>query len=304
MNTILYPIAASFLAFAAVIVVSVPAVQYQRQASTRRSLELIARTGVIRPAELGFDEDPRDSLVGTAVRTASGLLVGPRQRARLRRHLAWAGKPTAEALRTAIDRKLIYVTVGLCIGLMFGLALGGWFWLIVPITTVVGYLIPDLLIYNEALSRTEEITLGLPDALDMLNLCVESGLSLQAALARVADIQQGPVAAEFGRVLHEMQLGVSRADAFEALATRTKQQDLQRFVGAMLQVDKVGIPVGSVLKEQSLTMRDKRHARAREQAQKVPVKILGPLLLCFLPCLFIIILGPAAITASKVFLGW
>lgn len=304
MNAIVFPFAASFLVFAAVMVMSVATVQHQRQVSTRRSLALVLRVGSIRPADEALTEAPRESLIGSAVRAFSGLLVGPGQRERLRRHLAWAGKPTAEALSTVIDRKLIYLTVGLCIGLMAGLLYGGWLWLLVPAVAVIGYLIPDLVVYNEALSRTEEITLGLPDALDMLDLCVESGLSLQGALDRVAAIQTGPVASEFGRVLHEMRLGVSRADAFAALATRTKQQDLQRFVGAMLQVDKLGIPVASVLKEQSLDMRAKRHSRAREQAQKVPIKILGPLMVCFLPCLFLVILGPAIITGTKVFLHW
>ena len=304
MAAVMYPLAASLLAFAAVLVISIPAVQYQRQAGVRRSLALVADTGAVRHSVGSTDDNPTDSPIGSAVRSFSGALVGSRQRARLRRHLTWAGKPTAEALRTAVDRKLIYATVALCLGLLVGLAVDGWLWLLAPVTALIGFFVPDVLIYNQALERTEQTSQGLPDALDMLNLCVESGLSLQAALARVAEVQQGPVAEEFGRVLQEMQLGVPRADAFEALATRTRQPDLQRFVGAMLQVDKVGIPVGAVLKEQSLSMRDKRHARAREQAQKVPVKILAPLLLCYLPCLFIIILGPAVITASKIFLGW
>ena len=125
---------------------------------------------------------------------------------------------------------------------------------------------------------------------------------MQAALARVAEHQSGPVVAEFDRVLQEMQLGLSRADAFEALARRTKQEDMHRFVAAILQVDKLGIPVAAVLNEQAVEMRKKRQSRAREQAQKVPVKLLGPLLLCFLPGLFIIILGPAIVTVADVFL--
>jgi tight adherence protein C len=87
------------------------------------------------------------------------------------------------------------------------------------------------------------------------------------------------------------------------MAARTKQRDLQRFVSAVLQVDKLGIPIAAVLKEQARDMRAQRHSRAREKAQKVPVKILLPLMLCFLPGLFIIILGPGVIIALDVFSG-
>jgi tight adherence protein C len=171
------------------------------------------------------------------------------------------------------------------------------------VTGLVGFYPPHVLPANEAGHRTREICLRLPDALDLLNLCVESGLGLQAAFAKVAESKNGPVAQEFGRVLQEMQLGVSRAAAFESMARRTKQQDLQRFVSAMLQVDRLGIPVASVLREQAREMRATRHARAREQAQKVPVKILGPLMICFLPGLFVIVLGPAVINTMSALSG-
>ena len=95
--------------------------------------------------------------------------------------------------------------------------------------------------------------------------------------------------------------GRSRAEALTAMAGRTKQEDVERFVSAMLQVDKLGVPVATVLREQAKEMRAKRYSRAREQAQKVPVKILMPLMLCFLPALFIIILGPAAFSIAEVF---
>ena len=98
-----------------------------------------------------------------------------------------------------------------------------------------------------------------------------------------------------------MQLGRSRGEALSAMAGRTRQVDVQRFVSAMLQVDKIGVPVATVLREQAKEMRAKRYARAREQAQKVPVKILMPLMLCFLPALFVIILGPAVYSIVQVF---
>jgi tight adherence protein C len=230
-------------------------------------------------------------------------VVGAKARERLRRHLAWAGRPSGESLNSIVGRKVIYLGVGLCLGFIAGFLYGGWAWLLLPVAALVGFYLPDIVLYNQAEHRTAEIQLELPDALDLLNLCVESGLGLQSALARVAHTQNGPVSAEFGRVLQEMQLGVSRAVAFESMGNRTKQEDLRRFVAAVLQVDKLGIPIASVLKEQARDMRAARQSRAREQAQKVPVKILAPLMICFLPGLFIVILGPAIILALNVFSG-
>ena len=101
---------------------------------------------------------------------------------------------------------------------------------------------------------------------------------------------------EFAAVLAELRMGKSRNEAFEDMAVRNTQPDLLRFVSAMKQVDKLGIPVSSVLQEQSREMRSTRREKAREQAQKVPVKILLPVMLCFLPGIFLIILGPAVIS--------
>lgn len=302
MNTLLLPVIAGGLVFLAVMLASVVVVDQQRRSSTRRSLAIVLRVGAMKAADGDLVDGHHAGTLASAVTAVGNRVVGERNRASLREHLAWAGRPTADDLRAAVDRKIVYGALGLGLGALFGARVGGAAWLAVPVAALLGYFLPDILAYNQGLKRTEQIQLALPDALDLLDLCVESGLSMQAALARVAEHQSGPVAAEFGRVLQEMQLGLSRADAFEALARRTKQEDMHRFVAAILQVDKLGIPVAAVLKEQAVEMRKKRQSRAREQAQKVPVKILGPLLLCFLPGLFIIILGPALITVADVFL--
>jgi tight adherence protein C len=301
MNTLVIPVLAGGLVFAAVMLASVVVVDQQRRASTRRSLAIVLRVGAIKAVDGDLAHSRQSGVLANAVTAVGTRVVGERNRASLRDHLAWAGRPTADDLRSAVDRKVVYGVLGLGLGMLFAARVGGAAWLALPAAGILGYFLPDVLAYNQGLKRTEAIQLGLPDALDLLDLCVESGLSLQAALARVAEHQTGPVAAEFGRVLHEMQLGLSRAEAFEALARRTKQEDIHRFVAAILQVDKLGIPVAAVLKEQAIEMRKKRQSRAREQAQKVPVKILGPLLVCFLPGLFIIILGPAVITVVDIF---
>lgn len=301
MSAIVLPAVAAALVFAAVMVAAMTMIQYQRTASTRRSLALVLRIGAIHPADerVFHLADARSFARSTFSALADRLVTGPNRRL-LRNHLDWAGRPTVDDLRATIDRKALLGLVGLALCLLLAFSRGGAAWL-APLAAIPAFFIPDLLVYNAGLKRTQEILLTLPDALDLLNLCVESGLSLQAGLSRVAATQSGPVAAEFGRVLREMQLGLSRAEAFEGLARRTRQEDLRRFVAAVLQVDRLGIPVASVLREQARDMRAKRHSRARELAQKVPVKILAPLMVCLLPALFIIILGPAVITALDVF---
>ena len=288
------------LAGACVLLVASVVVQYQRGLATRRSLALVQQMGMGAPGAHTSAAPIHTSVIADAISGIGDWLVPERPRQRLRQRLARAGKVRPEDLRAAIDRKVLYAVMGLALGVLVGLRFGGVSWLLLLPLAVAGFFLPDLLVYNVGLKRTEQIANLLPDALDLLNLCVESGLSLQSSLSRVATHQEGAVAQEFGRVLQETQLGVSRSDAFEALGRRTQQPDMERFVAAMVQVDRLGVPIAAVLREQASQMRAKRHARARELAQKVPVKILGPLLLCFLPGLFIVILGPAVVNVISI----
>jgi tight adherence protein C len=143
----------------------------------------------------------------------------------------------------------------------------------------------------------------LPDAIDLLTISVESGLGFDAALQQVAHNTQGPLADEFSRVLREMQIGSSRSEALRALAERTSVVELRSFVSSMVQADAFGIPIANVLRVQSSEMRVKRRQRAEEKAQQVPVKMTIPLIFCILPCLFVAVMGPAAIHMIDSFSG-
>ena len=158
-----------------------------------------------------------------------------------------------------------------------------------------GFFLPDVLLYNSGLKRQQRIVVSLPEALDLLTICVEAGLGFDAALAQVARNLKGPLAAEFARVLQEMQIGKSRAEAMRALAERTSVPELRAFVSALTQSAELGIPVANVLREQAKEMRVRRRQRAEAQAQKVPVKITFPLIGCLLPALFVITLGAGII---------
>jgi tight adherence protein C len=164
-----------------------------------------------------------------------------------------------------------------------------------------GYVLPNVLLYNAGQKREALMRNALPDAIDLLTVSVEAGLGFDAAVDRVARNTEGPLAQEFFRLLQEMQIGVGRADAMRAVAERTTMADLKSFCLAMVQADSLGVPIGRVLRIQSKEMRTKRRQRAEEKAMQVPVKIMVPLVLFILPCLFLVIMGPAGISLAETF---
>lgn len=303
MNQMLIPVLAATLTATAILVLGLSIVVHHERAGIRRSMGIVLRIGDIRPEDQELRSPPVVSWGREVLDSLAGMIVLPSNRRWIRAQLVRAGRVGPEHVQRILDEKLLYSLVGVVLGAAAVARFGLWGWGVLVAAVVVGYLLPDLLVYNIGLKRTEEIRLSLPDALDLLDLCVESGLSLQAAMAKVAEVQTSPVAEEFARVLQEMRLGVSRRDALHALADRAAQSDLKQLVGAILQAESLGIPIAAVLREQASEMRAKRSARARETAQKVPVKILAPLMLCFLPGLFIIILGPALITVVDLLLS-
>lgn len=160
---------------------------------------------------------------------------------------------------------------------------------------VAGFFLPDLLLVNTAQKRADAIRKALPNSIDLLTVSVESGLAFDAAMANVARNTTGPLSEEFTRVLREIQIGSSRADAMRALAERTSVDDLRIFLNSMIQADKLGIPIADVLRVQAAEMRLKKSQRTEEQAMKLPVKLIFPLILGIMPAMFIVILGPAII---------
>jgi tight adherence protein C len=216
--------------------------------------------------------------------------------ARLQRRLDIAGNPE----RWNTDRLFAVKAMGLIglggLGLLIEVHNPSMAILTVVIGGVAGFFLPDLLLLNTGIKRQQKIQQDLPDAMDMLTICVESGLGFDAAMARVARNSKGPVAAEFSRALQEIQIGKSRSQALRSLADRTTVAELRSFTSAVVQAGELGIPVADVLREQAAEMRLRRRQRAEEKAQQVPVKILFPLIGCLFPALFIIVIGPGAIS--------
>jgi tight adherence protein C len=213
----------------------------------------------------------------------------------LQRRLDLAGNPD----RWTPDRVLAVKGLGLVVLGSVGVALALRHPALLVLTggvgAAAGFFLPDVLLYNSGLKRQQRLAVSLPEALDLLTICVEAGLGFDAALAQVARNLQGPLAAEFARVLQEMQIGKSRAEAMRALAERTSVPELRAFVSALTQSSELGIPVANVLREQAKEMRVRRRQRAEEQAQKIPVKITFPLIGCLLPALFVVVLGAGVI---------
>jgi tight adherence protein C len=165
----------------------------------------------------------------------------------------------------------------------------------IALLAFVGFVLPDSLLNRKVAERQKEILKTLSDTLDLLTISVEAGLSLNAAIAQVVQNVPGVLSAEFARMLQEIQLGVPRSEAFRHLADRTDVEELNGFALAMIQADVFGVSIASVLRTQAQQLRIKRRQAAEAKAQQTPVKIVFPLVLCILPALFVVIVGPGAI---------
>jgi tight adherence protein C len=232
-----------------------------------------------------------------------GRRLSPKgQTDRIRHRLDLAGNPP----RWDVDRVYAFKVLGLLAGAMLGILLAVAFGASVLVgagLTILlgglGLISPNIVLLQVSQTRQQQIQKDLPDALDLLSISVEAGLGFDAALAQVARNTTGPLAEEFFRVLQEMQIGTGRTSAMRALGERTTVPELRGFVTAMVQADAFGVPIAHVLRVQAGEMRVKRSQRAEEQAQKVPVKILFPLIFCILPALFIVVIGPAGISIIR-----
>jgi tight adherence protein C len=173
----------------------------------------------------------------------------------------------------------------------------------IALLTFVGFIVPDSILNSRVEERKKEILRTLSDTLDLLTISVEAGLSLNAAIAQVVRNVPGVLSSEFARMLQEIQLGVPRSDAFRHLAERTDVDELNAFALAMIQADIFGVSIASVLRTQAAQLRIKRRQAIEAKAQQTPVKIVFPLVLCVLPALFVVIVGPGAIQIFNSFIN-
>jgi len=210
--------------------------------------------------------------------------------------LGRAGRPAGWSVDRLLTVKLALPVVTGLLGLLYlrlnpGLLPG----LVVAVLVVVGFLLPELLLKGRGQERAQKIELELADLLDQVTIAVEAGLGFDAAIARAGRSRTSPLTEELMRTLQDIQVGQTRRQAYEALADRAGVPDLDRFIRSVLQADAYGVPIADVLRAQAGEVRLKRRQRAEETAMKIPTKVVFPLMLCILPVLFIVLLGPAAI---------
>jgi tight adherence protein C len=184
-----------------------------------------------------------------------------------------------------------------------GLSLSPFVVIFIAFFAGVGLILPYVWLQQRVGQRRNQIIKNLPDSFDLITTCVEAGLGLDAALARVAEKVEGPFADELRRMLREISLGKMRRDALRELGERTGVPDLVSFVNAVIQAEEMGSSVGVVLRVQAEQLRIRRRQRAEQQAFQAPIKMIFPLVLCIFPTLFIVILGPAVITIMNEFSG-
>jgi tight adherence protein C len=200
----------------------------------------------------------------------------------------WVGVKILSLIGFAILGFLLGLLIGggqPVVGLLFALVGGA-----------VGYIAPEFWLGRKMRARALDMTLQLPDALDLLTISVEAGLGFDAALAKVVEKMEGPLVDEFRTALAEVRMGRSRREALRDVATRADAQPVTNFVGAIVQAEQLGVPIAKVLQIQSDQLRIQRRQRAEEAAAKAPVKMLFPMVGCIFPTIFIVILGPAVVT--------
>jgi len=250
------------------------------------------------------EADDRAAALGASGLTQLGRAATPGTvLVRLRRRLDYAGNPPYWTVDRLFEVKGLGLVAAGVLALLLGFATGGGVGAVVGalVGAPLGFFAPDLVLYDISERRQDRIRRTLPDILDVLTVSVEAGLGFDAALAQITRYGRGPLAGEFARVLQEMQIGRSRVEALRALGQRTSVTELRAFCAIVVQASELGVPIANVLREQAAQMRIRRRQRAEELAQKVPVKILFPLIFCLFPALFIVVLGPGVINILHTF---
>ncbi len=195
------------------------------------------------------------------------------------------------------------VALGVSVALVLSIQMPSkLFAILVPVmVAAVVFLFPGIRLNRRAEQRRATIDSGLPEVFDLLSVSVEAGLAFDGALRKLVANSTGPIRDEFGRALGDMQVGISRVEALNALAERTHSDQLKRFAGLVTQADRTGAGIATALRIHARDIKDYRANKAREKAASIPIKILFPMVMFIFPAVFIVILGPAVVTVVKLF---
>ncbi len=172
---------------------------------------------------------------------------------------------------------------------------------IATVLLALGYRLPRMWLKGRVKAKQKAVILGLPDNLDLITTCVEAGLGLDAALARVAEQSKGPLSVELQRMLRDVAMGKMRREAMQEMADRVGVEELSHFIGSIIQAEKLGVGIAQVLRVQSDQLRTQRRQRAERLANEAPIKMIFPLVLLIFPAFLAVILSPAVIRISETF---
>lgn len=301
--TLIIAIAAVFIGVLVVVAATSTAVLERRAPERQRLRQLTVPTAMDQP--LVQEEKTLVTNEDAEVRRAKTYVPkSPKDISRLRRRLMRAGYRTVPPVVIYFWSELLLpVVLGLSALWFFGIQ-GGW--LIAAFLAVVGYLVPGLVLARLIEMRKQELQNGLPDALDLLIVCVEAGSSLDQGVLKTSEelyVSYPALADELKTLNIEVRAGKPRLEAFRNLSTRTGLDDVRALVAMLVQTDRFGTSVAQALRTLAQTLRTKRRQRAEEKAAKIGVKLVFPLVFFLFPAFYVVTLGPAIIQFVRVFFG-
>jgi tight adherence protein C len=281
---------------------SLAALVLNRQTEARRRLDRIMAPPKDRPVAAALEHLSLTDTVGpTLARVSKVLPTSTKEMSRIRRRLLRAGftSTSAPVIYAASEVVLPVVAGGTALAI-FGSPRGI---LIGSLLAIAAYLVPGLLVGRIVTRRQMQIRNGLPDALDLVIVCVEAGLSLDQAVLKASEelaLSHPALADELQQVTNEIRAGKPRMEAFRNFADRTKVDDVRALVAMLIQTDRFGTSIAQSLRTHADTGRSVRRQRAEERAAKLGVKLVFPLVFCLFPAMYVVTLGPGAIRIIRV----
>ncbi|HEX2681303.1 MAG TPA: type II secretion system F family protein [Candidatus Dormibacteraeota bacterium] len=215
--------------------------------------------------------------------------------------LELAGRPGNLTPEDFVAVRLVAAAIFGALGFLLGLLFGNVVYLVISLAVgvILGYFAPVLWLRQKVDARKADIQKGLPDALDLLVICVDAGLGFDAALARVTDKYKNALSDLLSKALREVSLGRPRLEALDEMGRNSGVEDLHNFIQAVIQSEQFGTGIGKILRIQADEMRRKRRQRAQERGAQATLKMMLPMVGCIFPTLWIILLGPAVLIIMR-----
>ncbi len=215
--------------------------------------------------------------------------------------LELAGRPANLTPEDFMAVRLVAAAIFAALGLLLGLVLGSPIYLVISLAVgaILGYYAPVIWLRQKVDARKAEIQKALPDALDLLVICVDAGLGFDAALARVTDKYKNALSELLAKALREVSLGRPRLEALDEMGRNSGVEDLHNFIQAVIQSEQFGTGIGKILRIQADEMRRKRRQRAQERGAQATLKMMLPMVGCIFPTLWIVLLGPAVLILMR-----